>query len=164
MKKYFKLLIIPLLFLTTFISCTHNKPKSTDQAKTIEENKSTNPQPTPSISKSPYKDGTFIGKSQITKRGQEESIVTIKNGRISAITLKVLDISGKEINYTLYTGQTIDNTFYPNINKYRIDFANSILNKQSTNIPDIKEIPEISSNWKISINNALSESKISKNK
>ena len=163
MKKTLKiLLIIPLIFISTFIGCTSNT--TSDQGKTVEENKSTNPQPTPSTAKSPYKDGTFIGKSAITKRGQEEAVVTIKNGRISAITLKVLDTSGKEINYTQYTGQTTDGIFYPNINQYRLDFATSVIDKQNTNIPDIKEIPEISSNWKIAINSALTQSKSSKNK
>lgn len=163
MKKYFKLLaLIPLIFLTLFAGCTYNQ--SSDHGKTIAENKITNPEPTPSTIRSPYKDGTFTGKSQITKRGQEEAIVLIKNGRISAVTLKVLDTSGKEINYSLYTGQTIDNTYYPNINQYKTDFAKSIIDKQSTNIPDIKEIPEISSNWKIATNDALTQSKQSKNK
>ncbi|MGL5067206.1 MAG: hypothetical protein ACRC6T_05155 [Sarcina sp.] len=163
MKKTIKLLVlVPLIFINTFIGCTSDV--SSDLGKTVEENKSTNPQPTPSTSKSPYKDGTFTGKSSITKRGQEEAIVTIKNGRISAITLKVLDTSGKEINYSDYTGQTIDGIFYPNINQYRLNFSTSIVDKQNTNIPDIKEIPEISSNWKIAVNSALIQSKLSKNK
>ncbi|MGL4450327.1 MAG: hypothetical protein ACRCTZ_03930 [Sarcina sp.] len=163
MKNRFSLLaLITLLCLNSFVGCTYNK--SSNQEKSIQESKSGNPQPTPTTVKSPYKDGTFTGKSQITKNGQEEAMVTIKNGKISAITLKVLDTSGKEINYSIYTGQTIDNIYYPDIAKYRIDFAQSIINKQNTNIPDIKEIPEISNNWKIAINDALTQSKQSKNK
>ena len=161
-KKLGLFTLIPLICLSSFIGCSYDKPSI--EGKIIEENKTMNPQPTPAPTKTTYKDGTFIGKSSITKDGQEEAIVTIKNGKISAITLKVLDKSGKEINYSMYTGKTIDDTYYPNINEYRITFAKSIIDNQSTNIPDIKEIPEISSNWKISVNNALTQSKQSKNK
>ena len=161
-KKLGLFTLIPLICLSSFIGCTYDKPSI--EGKVIEENKSMNPQPTPAPAKTPYKDGTFTGKSSINKDGQEEAIVTIKNGKISAVTLKVLDTSGKEINYSMYTGETINNVYYPNINEYRTSFANSIIDNQSTNIPDIKEIPEISNNWKISVNNALTQSKQSKNK
>lgn len=163
MKKQLKFIaLISLISLNLFVGCTYNN--SSNHGKAIEESKSANLQPTPSAVKSPYKNGTFTSKSQVTKRGQEEAVVTIKNGKISAITLKVLDTSGKEINYSLYTGQMINDTYYPNINQYRVDFAKAIINKQSTNIPDIKEIPEISSNWKTCVNDALTQAKQSKNK
>lgn len=163
MKKQFKaLILLPLIFLNGFIACTHNK--SSIEGNIIEENKSLNPQPTPAPVKTPYKDGTFIGKSPITKNGQEEAVVTIKDGKISAVTLKVLDTSGKEINYSMYTGQNINNKYYPDINSYRISFAKSIIENQSTNVPEIKEIPEISQNWKVAVDNALTLSKESKNK
>ena len=163
MKKQFKVLILlPLIFLNSFVACTSDK--ASIEGKIIEDNKTLNPQPTPTPSKTPYKDGTFIGKSPITKDGQEEATVTIKDGKISVITLKVLDTSGKEINYSMYTGQNINNKYYPNINSYRMSFAKSIIENQNTNIPEIKEIPEISQNWKIAVENALTLSKESKNK
>ena len=163
MKKQIKALaLIPLIFLTGFVGCTFDKPAI--DGKVVEENKTLNPQPTPAPTKTPYKDGTFTGKSPITKDGQEEAVVIIKDGKISAVTLKVLDTSGKEINYSMYTGQSIDNKFYPDINSYRMSFAKSIIENQTTNVPEIKEIPEISQNWKVAVDNALTLSKDSKNK
>ncbi|MGL5822927.1 MAG: hypothetical protein ACRCYE_15090 [Sarcina sp.] len=166
MKTQIKILIsILIITLSSFslISCTtKNEPQKGN--KTVEENKNSNLQPVPSVPKSEYKNGTYTGKSQITNTGQEEAVVTIMDGKISDITLKVLDTSGKEIDYSKYIGKDINGTYYPNINYYRVSFADSIIQKQNTNIPNIPEIPEISTNWKIAVNAALTEAKISQNK
>lgn len=165
MKKQNKILVFFLIIsLSSFslISCTTKNPPQ--EGKQIEDNKKNNPQPVPSTSKNEYKNGTYIGKSQITSTGQEEAVVTIMNGKISDIILKVLDTSGKEIDYSKYIGKDINGIYYPNINYYRISFADSIIQKQSTNIPNITEIPEISTNWKAAVNSALTEAKISQNK
>ncbi|MGL4740767.1 MAG: FMN-binding protein [Sarcina sp.] len=165
MKIQNKILIFFLiLMLSSFslISCTtKNSPQ---EGKQIEDNKKSNPQPVPSTAKTEYKNGTYTGKSQITSTGQEEAVVTIMNGKISDITLKVLDTSGKEIDYSKYIGKDVDGTYYPNINYYRVSFADSIIQKQSTNVPNIPEIPDISANWKAAVNSALTEAKISQNK
>ena len=109
--------------------------------------------------KSIYKDGIYIGQGNTYSEGSDDATINVESGKIVDIVIRHLDTNGKEIDYTEWTGENINGKTNPNIQKYRADTIKEVLNKQSGDITIIDEINDISSNWKIAINNALEKAK-----
>ena len=109
--------------------------------------------------KSAYKDGTYTAKGEPWQFGQEEAVVTIKNGKISDINLKRLDKAGKELNYNEWTGETKNGKVYPNLKQYRVDMAKRMIDKQSYDVDTISGATVSSKNWKVAVQKALEEAK-----
>ncbi|MEG6567380.1 FMN-binding protein [Thermoanaerobacterium saccharolyticum] len=148
LRKIISIAIIATLALS-LVSCKTMTKPSTQKPK---------PQTTPKVS---YKDGTYTGAGPKWSEGSEDATVVIKNGKITSITLRRLDKSGKEINYDKWTGQKDPKTgkVYPNLKKFRVDMANEMIKKQTYNVDTIAGATETTTNWKIAVKNALEKAK-----
>lgn len=98
-----------------------------------------------------YNDGTYIGES-IQDNSIEKAIVTIKDDKIVDIYLIKLDENGKEIDYKDWNSS-------PNLNNDRISIIDSIIEQQNTNIDIDSTFPDVVTNWKLSIDDALEKAK-----
>ena len=107
--------------------------------------------------KKSYKDGTYTGKGEKWEYGSEESVVTIKNGKITNIELRRLDNNGKEIDYTQWTGKEVNGTTYPNLNQYRKDLAKTMMNNQSAKADVITGATVSCENWITATQRALDQ-------
>ena len=103
-----------------------------------------------------YKDGVYGEKLKSSSPGYEEAIVTIKGGKIDSIELKRLDDNQVEVNYDDWDG-TKDG--FPNLKKYRIDLANAMVTKQSSDVDSISGATVSSNDWKAAVNAALAKAK-----
>ncbi|GAA0078927.1 hypothetical protein UT300005_33060 [Clostridium sp. CTA-5] len=130
MKKLF-ILLLNLLIITSLLSCKKNI----------------------------YNDGIFIGKGDNYSYGYDDATISIDEGKMVDLTLRHFDQSGKEINYEDWTGKEVNGITNPNLQKYRGDIIQEVLERQSGEVDIIQEIPEISSNWKLAINRALEKAK-----
>ncbi|ADL69724.1 FMN-binding protein [Thermoanaerobacterium thermosaccharolyticum] len=147
-KKILSIILI-LIFVLSLVSCKTTTKSSTQKPK---------PQTTPKTS---YKDGTYTGAGPKWSKGSENATVVIKGGKITSITLRRLDNSGKEINYDKWTGKKDPQTgkVYPNLKKFRVDMANEMIKKQTYNVDTIAGATETTTNWKIAVKNALEKAK-----
>lgn len=102
-----------------------------------------------------YKDGTYTGKGEKWEYGSEESVVTIKNGKITNIELRRLDNDGKEIDYSQWTGKEVNGTTYPNLNQYRKDLAKTMIDRQMADADVISGATVSCQNWIIATQRAL---------
>ncbi|AOR24710.1 hypothetical protein [Clostridium taeniosporum] len=109
--------------------------------------------------KSVYRDGIYIGQGENYSKGSDDVTVNIEGGKIVDVVIRHLDTNGKEIDYTKWTGENLDGNTNPNVQKYRADTIRNVLSKQSADITIIDEINDMSSNWKIAINDALQKAK-----
>ena len=110
-------------------------------------------------STSKYKDGTYTTKGDPWQFGQEQAIVSIKNGKISDIVLKRLNKDGTEVNYDDWAGQTVNNKVYPNLKQYRIDMAKRMIEKQSYEVDTISGATVSTKNWTVAVQRALDQAK-----
>lgn len=132
MKKI--LIIITSLLLTMSLTCCNNK-------------------------KSAYKDGIYIGEGNMYSEGYDDVTLNVERGKIVDLVIRHLDNSGKEINYNEWTGVEVNGKTNPNLQKYRADTIKEVLANQSGDITIISEINDISSNWKVAIEDALEKAK-----
>ena len=103
-----------------------------------------------------YKDGVYDEKLKSSNPGYEEAIVTIKGGKIDTIELKRLDDNQVEVNYDDWDGTK---NGFPNLKKYRIDLANAMVAKQSSDVDSISGATASSNGWKAAVNAALAKAK-----
>lgn len=102
-----------------------------------------------------YKDGTYTGTGEKWEHGSEEAVVTIKGGKITNIDLRRLDKEGKEVDYANWTGQEVNGTTYPNLNQYRKDIAQTMIDRQSADADVITGATVSCQNWIIATQRAL---------
>ncbi len=107
------------------------------------------------IIKEVYKNGIYTEEGDKWKYGNENATVIISNGRITGITLRKLDKIGKEVNYEKWIGIKINGSINPNLNKYRIDIAQKMLEKQTYEVESISGATVSSENWKRAVHRAL---------
>lgn len=104
------------------------------------------------------KDGTYTGQGDSWKYGSESATVTVKNGKITDITLHRLDQQGKEINYDQWTGtemNEITGAYKLNLKQIRKDFANKMVQNQTYQVDTIAGATLSTMNWKTSVQRAL---------
>lgn len=151
MKATKRLIAIFLIsvFALSLVSCK-TKSKTSTQKPTAPK--------TPTIA---YKDGTYTGAGSKWSKGSEDATVVIKGGKITNITLRRLDTSGKEIDYNKWTGQKDPKSgkVFPNLKKFRVDMAKRMIDKQTYNVDTIAGATESTKNWKIAVKNALEKAK-----
>jgi uncharacterized protein with FMN-binding domain len=103
-----------------------------------------------------YKDGTYDAIQKSTKPGYEEAVVTIKAAKVTSIVLKRLDDNKVELNYDQWDGTSGGR---PNLKQARIDLANEMMTKVSTNVDTISGATESSNGWILAATNALNKAK-----
>lgn len=165
MKKFCIVLCTIMVF--SIMGCsTKSTPKPTPQQGTAQTKVVTKPKPvtttTPIVvtPKPKYKDGTYTALDNKWAHGQESSTVTIKSGKIIYIRLKRLDTSGKEVNYNDWVGKKQANgEIKPNLKKFRIDMANRMLAKQTSNVDTIASATVSTTGWKVATQRALDKAK-----
>lgn len=105
-----------------------------------------------------YQDGTFSAEGERWEYGYETADVTIENDVITDIVLHRLTLDGTEINYDEWFGG--DNN-RPNLKQYRIDIANEIISKQTTEgVDSIAGATVTTINWILAVERALEKAKI----
>jgi uncharacterized protein with FMN-binding domain len=102
-----------------------------------------------------YKNGIYTEEGDKWKYGNENATVIISNGKVTGITLRKLDKIGKEVNYEKWIGKKINGSIKPNLNKYRIDIAQKMLEKQAYDVDSISGATISSENWKRAVQRAL---------
>lgn len=107
------------------------------------------------IIKDSYKDGIYTEEGDKWKYGNENATVIINNGKVAGITLRKLDKIGKEVNYDKWVGEKINGSLNPDLNKYRIDIAHKMLEKQTYDVESISGATISSENWKRAVHRAL---------
>lgn len=103
-----------------------------------------------------YKDGVYDEKLKSSNPGYEEAVVTIKGGKIDSIELIRLDDNQVEVNYDDWDGTK---NGFPNLKKYRVDLANAMIAKQSSDVDSISGATASSNGWKAAVNAALAKAK-----
>jgi major membrane immunogen (membrane-anchored lipoprotein) len=94
------------------------------------------------------------------KDGQEEALVTVKNGKISDVTLKRLNKDGKtEVDYSLFDGKVHNGKTYPNLKEFRVTMAKKMVEKQSTQVETIAGATTSTKNWMVAAQRALDQAK-----
>ncbi|HEX2927503.1 MAG TPA: FMN-binding protein, partial [Ruminiclostridium sp.] len=106
-----------------------------------------------------YKDGTYSAKGDPWSKGQEEAVVTIKNGKIADINLKRLDTKGTEVDYSLFNGQVHNGAKYPNLKDFKVTMAKNMISKQSAKVDTIAGATTTTKNWTIATQRALDKAK-----
>lgn len=106
-----------------------------------------------------YKDGTYEGEGDKWEHGYENATVVVEGGKMKSITLRRLDKDGKEVNYDDWTGQTKDGKVYPNLKQFRVDMANKMLEKQTSEVDTITGATVSTKNWKVAVQKALDKAK-----
>lgn len=104
-----------------------------------------------------YKDGIYTEEGEIWKYGNENATVVISGGRITDITLRKLDSSGREENYEKWSENNGEGR--PNLKKYRIDLLGEMIKKQTYNVDSISGATISSENWKRAVRKALDKAK-----
>lgn len=104
--------------------------------------------------KNAYNDGIYLGEGNNYSEGSDDVTINIESGEIVDLVIRHLDTNGKEIHYPEWDGK-----FKPNIQQYRTDIMREVLKNQNGDITLINEIYDISSSWKLAINNALEKAK-----
>lgn len=105
-----------------------------------------------------YNDGTYTGAGEMRDKGYEDAIVVIKGGVITSITLRRLNTEGVEVNYEVWNGEPNDQgVTYPNLNEYRVDLAEDMLEVQSPDVDAITGATDSSNGWKDAVREALSK-------
>lgn len=107
------------------------------------------------IIKESYKDGTYTEEGDKWKYGNENATIIINNGKIASIILRKLDNIGKEVNYDQWVGKSINGKINPNLNEYRIDLAQKMLEKQTYEVESISGATISSENWKRAVRKIL---------
>ncbi len=157
---------------TTSPSPTLKTPTTTSPAKTSPSPSSTSPSPsktspsastaTPSKSAQAgsYKDGTYSAKGDPWENGQEEAMVTVKDGKISDVSLKRLTKDGKaEVDYSLFDGKVHNGKQYPNLKQFKETMAKNMVQKQSAQVDTIASATTTTKNWTIAAQRALDKAK-----
>lgn len=81
--------------------------------------------------------------------------MTIRNGKITGITLRKLDRIGKEVNYDQWIGKNINGDIRPNLKEYRIYLVNKMSEKQTYDVEAVTGATISSENWKRAVHKAL---------
>jgi uncharacterized protein with FMN-binding domain len=105
-----------------------------------------------------YKDGTYTEEGDKWKYGNENATIIINSGRIAGITLRRLDANGKEIRYEEWNGKNVNGSAKPNLNKFRVDLAQRMLEKQTYDVEIISGATISSNNWKRAVQRAIEKS------
>lgn len=106
-----------------------------------------------------YKDGTYEALGDKWDYGQESATIVIANGEITEVTLKRLTTEGQEVDYEMWKGEEIEGKLYPNLNQYREDMANAMIEAQSWDVDTISGATVSTENWRIAAKRALEEAK-----
>jgi uncharacterized protein with FMN-binding domain len=107
-----------------------------------------------------YKDGTYTGLSDKWKYGQESATIIIKNGKMTYINLKRLDLTGKEVNYNDWVGKKQANgEIKPNLKKFRVDMAREMISYQTYQVDTIASATVSTGGWKLAAQRALDKAK-----
>jgi uncharacterized protein with FMN-binding domain len=107
-----------------------------------------------------YKDGTYTALSDKWKYGQESATITIKGGKMIYITLRRLDLTGKEVNYNDWVGKKQANgQIKPNLKKFRLDMAKKMLTNQTYQVDTIASATVSTGGWKVAVQRALDKAK-----
>lgn len=104
-----------------------------------------------------WKDGTYEGKGDMWKYGNESATVIVSGSKIAQIMLKKFNDKDQEINYEDWTGREFQGQVRPNLKQFREDFAKKIIMKQSTEVDDISGATISSKNWKLAVERALKQ-------
>ncbi len=116
--------------------------------------------PSKSAQAGSYKDGTFSAKGDPWENGQEEAKVTVKNGKISDVSLKRLTKDGKaEVDYSLFDGKVHNGKQYPNLKEFKETMAKKMVEKQSAQVDTIASATLTTKNWTIAAQRALDKAK-----
>jgi major membrane immunogen (membrane-anchored lipoprotein) len=107
------------------------------------------------IIKNSYKNGIYTEEGDKWKYGNENATVIINNGKVTGVTLRKLDKIGKEVDYEKWVGKKINGSINPNLNKYRIDIAQKMLEEQTYDVESISGATISSENWKRAVHRAL---------
>lgn len=154
MKKTTCIILSTFLIISLSSCGTKTTPPPTAPAPSPTTNNATTGGNTSSSGKTiTYKDGVYDVKHKSTKPGYEEAVVTIKGGKIQSIELKRLDGNQKEVNYNDWDGTKE----YPNLKKDRLDLANAMVTKQSSDVNVISGATQSSNGWKAAVADALSK-------
>ncbi len=102
-----------------------------------------------------YKNGIYTGQGIPWEYGNEEALVVIEDGMIKSVVLRKLDINGNETDYNKWVGEG----GRPNLRQFRFDLANSIVDKQTFDVPNIASAAISCQNWKLAVKNALEQAK-----
>lgn len=156
-----------LCFLLTFFliipaaSCSKKitQPTPAPAPGTPGTNQTTTPGP---VVTTTYRDGTYTGTGDRWEKGYENATITIKDGKITNITLRRLQPDGKEVDYNQWTGKTINGKTYPNLKDYRVEMAKRMIDKQSPDVDTISGATTTTNNWKVAVRRALDQAKIIK--
>ncbi|EGD49154.1 FMN-binding domain protein [Ruminiclostridium papyrosolvens DSM 2782] len=116
--------------------------------------------PSKSAQAGSYKDGTYSAKGDAWENGQEEAMVTVKNGKISDVSLKRLTKDGKaEVDYSLFDGKVHNGKQYPNLKEFKETMAKNMVQKQSAQVDTIASATTTTKNWTIAAQRALDKAK-----
>lgn len=143
-----KMLVLIFILIFIFISCSLVNKNQGQNKKQSEGHGVQNR----------YKEGTYTEEGDKWQYGNENATVKISSGRITGITLRRLDANGKEIRYEEWDGKKVNGITKPNINKYRIDLARRMLEKQSYDVEIVSGATISSNNWKKAVQRALEKS------
>lgn len=102
-----------------------------------------------------YSDGIYTEEGDRWEYGNENATIIISDKRISGITLRKLDPIGKEVNYEEWTGNNVKGKNHPNLDKYRVDLAKTMVAKQTYDVEVISGATLSSENWKKAVHKAL---------
>lgn len=150
-------LTTPTLTTPTITSPT---PTTTTPTPTTTTPTPTTATPTKTALAGQYKDGTYSAKGDPWENGQEEALVTVKNGKISDVTLKRLTKDGKkEVDYSLFDGKVHNGKTYPNLSEFRVAMAKKMVEKQSTQVDTIAGATTTTKNWMVAAQRALDQAK-----
>lgn len=107
-----------------------------------------------------YKDGIYTEEGDKWEYGNENATVIINKGKIFGITLRRLDNIGREVNYEEWVGEKVNGYIIPDLNKYRFDLAQNMIEKQTYNVEAISGATISSENWKRAVHKALDKASI----
>lgn len=172
MKKL-AMIICGLMVISLVVAGCNTKPKTNttpgtaQTTKTTKTTTTTTPKTTIPKTTTPagtavtkYKDGTYTALSDKWKYGQESATVTIKGGKITYVTLKRLDTTGKEVNYNDWTGKKQANgAIKPNLKKFRVDMAKKMMANQTYQVDTIASATVSTGGWKTAVQRALEKAK-----
>lgn len=150
---------------TTTPSPTLKTPTTTSPAKSSPSPSKKSPSaststPSKSAMAGSYKDGTYSGKGDPWENGQEEARVTVKDGKITDVSLKRLTKDGKsEVDYSLFDGKVHNGKQYPNLKEFKVTMEKKMVEKQSAKVDTIASATTTTKNWTIAAQRALDQAK-----
>lgn len=103
------------------------------------------------------KDGTYVGKTEMTDYGYEEAEVTVENGEITDVVLKRMTPEGEEVDYDEWDGTSEDGK--PNLKEAKDTVAAQMVEKQSSEVDTVAGATSSVDNWKIAFDEAVSQAK-----